>query len=181
MRWGRGPGSRREPHGVQVVRQEQMRTAALAGLPWIVAPLREPLTEQWRVRGSWVAGEVGGHLLVTAADGSVVALDGATGQVAWERPARAGGGTDIELCLLEAPDVVAGSADPGPLGGAFDPVSSVLVCRWYGSGAGDGGGLGVGRMAASVLDAGTGEEPLSVVVAGALLDTWGKKDPARAG
>ncbi|WP_024287914.1 PQQ-binding-like beta-propeller repeat protein [Cellulomonas sp. KRMCY2] len=156
---------------VAEARRHEAHAAVLAELPWIVAPMPEPLTEQWRVSGSWVAGEAGGLLLITDDAGGVVAVDPETGLVRWTHAPTADGGTGNTYC---SPVATGAGNDPvglRDLAGSFDPSATIVLCQPYG-GVVDEDANGTGARTVSALEPSTGESMLSVEIAGALLDTF---------
>lgn len=136
-------------------RREADRRGALTQVPGILDPVIAPLDAAWTVPDASPAGEAAGLVIVSAdTDGAVSALDPASGQVRWSRPA------------------------PGPLGSAAETCaaartgdsSEVVLCLRSTTLVYVDGVVDPAATRVTVLDPLTGEEGAVLDVPGVLLD-----------
>lgn len=130
--------------GVNVVhaQREEARLAALADVPGLLPPLDGPLQPVWDLPGHFNG--VAGDLVLVDGDEGLRAVDPATGEVVWSRPAGRGAG-DCRPVLHDARLPSPPVHDRGAV------RRDVLVCgAYFGSARARSGPI-------TVVDAGTGE------------------------
>ena len=147
-------------------RRDAARAAAFEGIPGLVAPMPEPLTEVWRHPGGWLVGEADGVLLVSGLEGGLTALDPSTGEVRWAWAERSEPGTGwcrveplAERSWVTLSDVYASVPDAG---------SSVVLCSGVGAGTGVDEGPDA-STAVTLIDPSTGSERFTVAAPGGQL------------